>query len=161
MLLLLLIVWTVLTGLVSANHLQDCRKDGFDPWQLACSTCDLLPLAHHPRCRQCCQPYRDIPLRHRPYAAAVVVGDERSEQLRLLRQDNWASLVAAKGEDAIRFELQTLVRPTIWFYQEPLTAQATPEQAEEVIALDGWTREDMVDMLTALLPDKKTKTSWW
>lgn len=92
----------------------DCRVAGFDPWQLACSTCVLLKeysfsAAASTTCRQCCQDYKDIARRiQKPYKVAVLLvsssallqGDGDSELSQFLRED-WDALIQSKGSSRL------------------------------------------------------------
>jgi hypothetical protein len=93
---LALIVTTPTASATAIISDADCRAQGFDPWQLACSTCDELALFFTKKgnegssatatsaakknneniihvCRQCCQAYKDTPRIQKPYAAAVLL----------------------------------------------------------------------------------------
>ncbi|GKY92959.1 hypothetical protein MPSEU_000264700 [Mayamaea pseudoterrestris] len=96
----------------------DCRTHGFDPWQLACSTCDLLESyvttkdVHSDTaiatCRQCCQVYKDAAATTRmekPFEAAVLVYSRRSssapqdDELGQFLSQDWDKLVELKNND--------------------------------------------------------------
>jgi hypothetical protein len=59
-----------------AVSLESCRQSGFDPLQLACDTCDLLPETVVNKCRDCCQPFRNVNAKAKRYEAAVLVHPE-------------------------------------------------------------------------------------
>lgn len=59
-----------------AASLESCRQSGFDPLQLACSTCDLLPESVVNKCQECCQPFRNVNAKAKRYEAAVLVHSE-------------------------------------------------------------------------------------
>lgn len=53
--------------------IQQCRLAGFDPMQLACSTCAILPESVESKCRSCCQPFWNVKTKTKRYEAAVLV----------------------------------------------------------------------------------------
>ena len=88
------------------NLKDSCRADGFDPWQLACDTCEILLLAPeladaHKRCLECCQEWKSSkPLVTKPYHSAVLVyranANDDSEMEQFLR-DHWDDVLKKKG----------------------------------------------------------------
>jgi hypothetical protein len=153
---------------------RDCRADGWDPTQLACATCDLLPTDNTPlqtRCRACCQDVRDTAYTVKPYQAAVlVVPAQLPEEVQKLVDDDWEALVAAKGGTA-RLRKMGGSRSSggqsyffaappvyVYFFNDAATAATATSEAlaaalaQESMALTGWKREDMRDMLQTLLP---------
>ena len=105
------------TAVAATTTLSDaeCRAHGFDPWQLACSTCDLLQSYTIPSqaanvdtiCRQCCQAYKDTFRIEKPFEAAVLLhsksmasmaaGGVDDELAQFLKQD-WDELAATKNK---------------------------------------------------------------
>jgi hypothetical protein len=161
----------LLTVAVAAQTVAECRQEGLDPTQLACGTCDRLPTEFHTRCRACCRDLRDISSLTQPYAAAVLVVPAHAapEEVRKLLEDDWDTLVAAKGAARLRIlsssssgggQAYFFSAPPVYvhFFRESAVAAAakTPEAlaaaAHESVALAGWQREDMRDMLQTLLP---------
>jgi hypothetical protein len=183
------------------DWLSGCRDVGYDPYQLACSTCELIVLPVDSRdnegCLRCCQRYKDVERIRKPYEAAVLVLHHHQHQhhkasaaskgeFEQFLDEDWAKLVAAKGENRLlqlqdpqldRFpSLLAGGGPTGGFYFHMPVAtllffdsfdavsahkqngrknggdDALLESAKEVIKLDGWKRDDIRDMLTALLP---------
>ena len=66
----------------SSSWVLQCRQQGFDPWQLACGTCELLQQTFsspeseksiYKQCLQCCQSYKDTAHIRKPYEAAVLM----------------------------------------------------------------------------------------
>jgi hypothetical protein len=53
--------------------IESCHEDGFDPVQLACPTCDILPESVDSKCRACCQPYKTVKTQTKRYACAVLL----------------------------------------------------------------------------------------
>lgn len=156
----------------TGDWLVECRKQGFDPWQLACQTCSLLPTDHTNNCLACCQSYKDTERIRKPYEAAVLVvhRDPSPEgELQQFLRDDWDDLAVAKGSrlskteqtiqmQYLQFSFFHVPSATLLFFDQPRTTtdstnfETMSEQAREVIRLDGWKRGDMRDMLKALLP---------
>lgn len=90
--------------------IEGCRRNGFDPGQLACVTCDLMPSDEtKATCLTCCQSYKDVILTgggrfDKPHQAAILVlpqGMPVPEEVQKLLNDNWNELVEAKGLDRL------------------------------------------------------------
>jgi hypothetical protein len=168
------------------DWLSSCRRRGFDPFQLACSTCQdqllrrLLPSSSVDRCIECCQSYKDVERIRRPYEAAVLIthnvkqgGSSGGEIDQFLAHD-WDELVELKGDSRLARKQERLDRiPSLqsgyYFFHVPVATllfldstelldskdvnvNSLVENAKEVIRLDGWKRDDVRDMLKALLP---------
>lgn len=160
--------------------LEACRKVGFDPWQLACETCDLLPPSktnNKITCQDCCQSYKTSDRMTKPYESAVLVhlpkgshprGDTEMDQF---LDEDLATLVKQKGskriitlehtdESSRSQSLFYMMRPRqsqqiLWFdtiVSNGQSLKAYKNQAKEIIPLDGYKRDDIKDMITTLLP---------
>lgn len=148
-----------------------CRELGFDTYNLACSTCNLLPSEEHKaNCKACCESFRDLSTIQKPYEAAVLVvpGQSRvSEELQKLLQEDWDDIVESKGKSRLRLVEKSSGSQALFFSAPPiflhlyadakktstLTSISQLEAtAQESIVLNGWKREDIRDMLQALLP---------
>ena len=57
----------------SSIAIESCRKAGFDPLQLSCKTCDILPQKIISKCKACCQSFRGVEKRTQRYEAAVLL----------------------------------------------------------------------------------------
>jgi hypothetical protein len=165
--------------------LESCRDDGFDPWQLSCETCDLLPTTNgdnvvknpRRRCLECCQTYKTSATLTKPYESAVLVhreqaSDSHSEMAQFL-DEHWNDLVATKGskrllkivrEDASMSTGLWFRRPApqllLWFdsvVSPGLKLKEYKETAKEAIQLDGYKKDEIRDMLTAMLPGGKAE----
>jgi hypothetical protein len=153
------------------NWIHSCQALGFDPWTLHCHTCDLLPWeAWQAPCRTCCQSYKDVERITKPYEAAVLAVSEhdRNTEMDDFLRDDWDTLVESKGrENLVRvtkgqeatrhFFYFTLSPSVLFFFDQPLpkggiSYDQAQKKAKETIYLDGWKRDDIRDMLTALLP---------
>jgi hypothetical protein len=53
--------------------INSCRLAGFDPMQLSCSTCDILPESVVSKCRACCQSFWNVKAKTKRYEAAVLL----------------------------------------------------------------------------------------
>lgn len=162
--------------------LEYCRSVGFDPWQLSCETCDLLPTRNNiqKNCNACCQSYKTSERMTKPYESAVLVHRDGSSsrlshnadsEMDQFLNEHWNDLVKQKGsnrlsklvrDDSASSARFMLMRPPsqmlLWFdtIVEPgLKMKEYKEAAKEIIYLDGYKKDDMKDMLSTLLPDKK------
>lgn len=173
--------WTlVFFSIVSPHSCQsaklsvsECRERGFDSSNLACATCDLLPLyplEHQASCLKCCQSFRDVDMIQKPYEKAILVtaGRQAGEEIAKLLQDDWDGLVAEKGKDRLQMiespgltgnHFYFSAAPSFIFFFDNLQAvssstsiESLEKAAAETILLKGWKREDMKDMLQVLLP---------
>jgi hypothetical protein len=143
-----------------------CRALGFDPWQLSCETCDLLPEIVVSNCQACCQSYKTLEKRTHRYQGCVILHSFSPEIDTLLRED-LDNILAQKGTDRLRVlnagrgaNMYHQPQPSaiMWFDELPPAGadiNKLRENAKETIILDGWKRDDVRDMLLALLPDKK------
>lgn len=162
---------------------EQCRAWGFDPSNLSCDTCSLLfedeessssLSSFYPECKTCCQKWRKNPLlrpthyhqqestdgrrtnRHAIYrSAAVVAGSamvERLPEVKEFFEQDLADLVKLKGEHALGTnEVHHMQPPVLLFFKGP--KETGGPDADEVILLDKWKRDDIRDLLTNLLPD--------
>jgi hypothetical protein len=169
------------SSLQPSDWISTCHKQGFDPWTLHCQTCSLLqPLQQASAdttivstCLACCQSYKDVDRITKPYEAAVLaVSDhDRNTEMDDFLRDDWENLVKtkgetrlariAKGQEASRHFFYFTVSPSVLFFlddklgknaQRKETFASVKERAKETIYLDGWKRDDIRDMLAALLP---------
>jgi hypothetical protein len=160
---------------------EDCRQQGFDTTQLACDTCKILPSPQHQSiCYTCCQSFRNIPTIQKPYEAAILVipsGPQQSEEITKFVQDDWEDLVTQKGKHRLHlvqdttssktsnnFFFSAMLQPTHLFFlnhvdqatkvmsSSSVSVSQLEKIATETILLTGWKREDIRDMLQALLP---------
>jgi hypothetical protein len=163
----------VLSTLASAaDWVSDCRNGGFDPANLACSTCALLPIDLQPECHSCCARWLDTPRTTKPYTSAVLLqrGKAGGELESFLKED-WEGVldtVTAKrlrklqvsgGGASFSSPYSFFARPVpsqIFFYDTPMTTandEATLAMtAADVYDLDVLKRDDIKDMLLTLLP---------
>ena len=153
-------------------HATECRQKGFDTSNLACTTCDLLDAQPQLKatCLACCLPLRDISMITKPYEAAILVvpgGGAASEEVQKLLNDDWDALVERKGTTRLRRAETSAAQQQSFFYGPPPaylyffdindharanTLREFQALATESILLAGWKREDIRDMLDALLP---------
>jgi hypothetical protein len=159
----------------AADWVATCRSQGFDPEQLACSTCDILPLHFTDECRACCQEWLDTPHMNKPYEAAILVDrGSLSTELSQFLTDDWDSVVSNKGgASRLRrveqyptlggsarsqsFFSSTYQPSTILFFNDKAEAKEKDvdlltSKAVETVSLDGMKRDDIKNMLLALLP---------
>ena len=80
---------TITTTTISALFLiENCKHAGFDPLQLACTTCTLLPKKHQSKCEDCCQSYKTLEKQSKRYEVAILVNTGFPEAVQeLLKED--------------------------------------------------------------------------
>ena len=154
--------------------LNDCRNAGFDPMQLACTTCELLPPKHQTKCGECCQSYKTLEKRSKRYEMAYLLNTGYPESVREFVREDKDKVLEQKGDS--RFHVQDYAvdrnmmgmmgmfqqEPSaIFWFDEPIDIDADLQQivqsADEITVLTGrgLGRDDMRDMLLTLLPDKQ------
>lgn len=146
---------------------KGCRDLGFEMTNLACSTCELFTDANQmSNCRACCQSFRDISMIRKPYEGAVLAipsGKQSvSEEVKIFLEEDFQRLVEAKGNNRL-----TLVETSsgsshnfffaiapvyLHFFDDQKKMSGDLRDAQESISLHGWKREDIREMLQALLP---------
>lgn len=165
---LLLGATTVMVRADGEATVADCRSWGLDPDQLACGTCQLLPVEHVRHCQQCCQSWLDTKRITKPYEAAVLVdrsGGGGGDVATFVDED-WDEVRKVKGSSRLhRIKAETgqhnffYSRPSqLLFFDKPISSNEQSDitglsrEAVETVNLDGMKREDMKDMLLTLLP---------
>jgi hypothetical protein len=145
----------------SGGYARDCMDAGFDPWQLACSTCNVLPELVKIKCLSCCQSFKTLEKQAHHYKAALLLDNGISAAVdellnedydKLLEQRKGLQVRKAQGGGMFRTEPSAI----FWFDEPPEVGEnvATLKTlASEVMILDGLNRDDLRDMLLALLPD--------
>ena len=153
--------------------LEECKALGFDPFQLACDTCKLLPAPAQSSCEACCQPYKSIEnQRTHRYAGAVLFhsdgggfGGGLSSEVSTFLEEDLETVHSQKGKS--RLQLLELNGGGSLFHRQPSGIfffddmpsslqdfRKLQQEAKEIIIIDGWKRDDIRDMILALLPDK-------
>ena len=149
--------------------LEECKALGFDPFQLACDTCKLLPASAQSSCEACCQPYKSIEnQRTHRYAGAVLFhsdGGGLSSEVSTFLEEDLENVHSQKGKS--RLQLLELSGGGSLFHRQPSGIfffddipsslqdfRKLQQEAKEIIIVDGWKRDDIRDMILALLPDK-------
>lgn len=158
------------TGAIA--KLEQCREWGFDPFDLSCETCNLLPETDNAgmqlklklNCEQCCQSFKTTSKGTRRYGHAVLVrgnDDERGGEIADFLGEDVTKVTDEKGNC-----FEVITSPSLGaYYRMPAQLFLFDEKpasynqndltkAKERIVLDGWKRDDLKDMLLALLPDK-------
>jgi hypothetical protein len=147
---------------------ESCRNAGFDPWQLSCSTCDLLPASVTAKCKSCCLSYKTLEKRTHRYEAAVLVHANIANyfpEIDSLLNEDLEGLLEKKGEQRLVVKKTSgggnMYQPNpsiiFWFDEIPsadLDVYELESKSVESMVLDGWKRDDVRDMLLALLPDQ-------
>jgi hypothetical protein len=161
----------IVTGTLAADWLTACTESGFQPEQLACQTCTVLPNEFVEQCERCCQSWLDVKRIAKPYAAAVLVDRGSSGDVETFFKENWHEVLAIKGAHQLQ-KIDTpreqkyqffMARPSqVLFFDDSssiitgnklkVDLSTLMETAKEVVNLDGMKREDIKDMLLTLLP---------
>lgn len=165
-------------------YTEDCKNSGFDPSQLSCSTCELLPKHHTRKCEECCQEYLTLEKQSKRYKTAILVDTGSKGVQELLNEDLDKIFERKRGlhivvnKDDSKNDLMMMMMmnvqpdpdPSIicWFEQNisddellvsiennPSSLDLLIDQADEVVALDGLGRDDLREMLFDLLPEKE------
>jgi len=159
----------------AADWIQECRTTGFDPEQLACSTCAILPSQVQDSCRACCSEWLGTERISKPYQAAVLVerGSGGGEVGGFLKEE-WENVVQEKGASRLkhiqdenggaaagRFSLMMYggFLPSVLLFFDSMEVMSKTNDiskltaaAKESISLDGLEKADLKDMLLTLLP---------
>lgn len=175
---------TTKTTTAALSFIENCKRSGFDPLQLACTTCAILPKQHRGRCESCCQSYKTLEKRSKRYETAILVNTGHPESVGELLRDDKDGILERKGSsrflvrdvgaemDAMRMMGMFQREPSVilWFdgdddYSngggdfdpEAATVSELAAKADETTFLTGrgLGRDDIRDMLLALLPDKE------
>jgi hypothetical protein len=151
-----------------APSVDSCRTAGFDPYQLACTTCDLLPLDHQETCRSCCVAYKAMEKTSRRYHAAMLLHTHQAAsyypELSTMINEDWDELVRQKGSDRLVLkDISEMAyhRPCILWFQEPLSTKAVKSMnlvelqglASDRVDLYGWKRDDVREMIKAIVQE--------
>lgn len=167
-LLTLTVITSSLLVMVGADRIDfdKCRQAGFDPYQLSCGTCDLLPGRVLEQCQSCCLSYKTLEKRTQRYQAAVIAhpksGMSYYPEIDSLVGEDWEELVSQKGDNRLIFkDTSREPRPSalFWFNEIPkssLSTEELKEKADEMVLLQGWKRDDVREMLKAILPDQES-----
>mmetsp|Transcript_18403 Transcript_18403/g.40074 ORF Transcript_18403/g.40074 Transcript_18403/m.40074 type:complete len:237 (-) Transcript_18403:366-1076(-) len=163
------------------SYIEGCKRSGFDPLQLACTTCTILPANHQSRCNDCCQSYKTLEKQSKRYQLAIlVVNPGVPEAVKELLRDDKDRILERKGpkrfmvhdksddeEDEMARMMGMLYgrrqEPSgiLWFDKPPprrsLSLEELSDMADDFTVLAsghrGLGRDDIRDMLLTLLPD--------
>jgi hypothetical protein len=165
-LLALVLAYTALR--TSASMMVDsCVAQGFDPSNLSCDTCVLLQSTdYHLQCLDCCQSYKTLDSKTSRYGAAVLVHvPGQNEEVDEFVRAEMKAIQATKDGVTLHSSSQGggmgfySMRPSIlYLFKDKLVGMTTQEYAaaaQEQIVLHGWSKDDLKDMILALLPDRK------
>mmetsp|Transcript_59871 Transcript_59871/g.66984 ORF Transcript_59871/g.66984 Transcript_59871/m.66984 type:complete len:203 (-) Transcript_59871:129-737(-) len=169
---------TTTTTKTAWSDIKNCKRSGFDPSQLSCSTRKLLPKRHTNKCEECCQEYITLEKQSKRYKTAILVNtgypkavlEFLNEDMDKIREEK-IGLHIKNVDNSVSNELMMMMmmnqpEPSsiLWFEKslsddELLSSDDTSyvniltDQADEVMTLDGMGRDDFREMLLALLPD--------
>ena len=163
------------------SAVTSCRKYGFDPWQLSCETCTILPYESSSpviaKCMSCCQSYKTLTKRTQAYQGAILLHSDAAAnffpEIDRFVEEDVEKVLEQKGND--RFRVITFQgggggmfgRPQpsaiLWlddlppsnFGEDGQSIYDLQNLAKETIILDGWKRDEVREMLLAILPDKQ------
>lgn len=162
------------TATSALSFLKDCRSSGFDPIQLACTTCSILPEKYQIKCMDCCQSYKTLEKRSKRYEMAYLLNTGFPESVREFVREDKDGILEQKGSSRFHVEDYAVDRnmmgmmgmfqqepSAIFWFDKPTSFDAPLDEilqnADEITVLSGrgLGRDDMRDMLLTLLPDKK------
>mmetsp|Transcript_16880 Transcript_16880/g.23466 ORF Transcript_16880/g.23466 Transcript_16880/m.23466 type:complete len:201 (+) Transcript_16880:100-702(+) len=156
----------------SSLYESKCQEWGFDVYQLSCETCDIMPPKHQSNCQACCQSWKTLETRTERYGYAIMVeGSYMSENLQEFVNED---IEKVKEATSFRFSLIPSSdksmgggfgrmggmmmggsSPQLYFFEsQPSNVQdesTFATQAKKTIDLQAWKRDDVRDMLMALL----------
>jgi hypothetical protein len=77
-------------------------------------------------------------------------------------EEDWGGLMEQKGEKRLILKDTSDVPRIIWFQELPKNAESMSVEelvklAPETVVLTGWKRDDIREMLKAILPDQEAK----
>lgn len=157
------------TFMTTTMYIEKCKKAGFDPLQLACSTCSILPASVQDTCQFCCQSYKTLDAQATRYVGAILVDTGSSQALQeFINEDRELVWKQKKGIQRKEIDVggggggmfQFYAQPSLvlWYDKDPPSETGSLEKlskaAVEITTLDGLGRDDIREMLLALLPDK-------
>ena len=121
------------------------------------------------KCLQCCQTYKTLEKRTHRYEGAVILHanlpnlfpeidsflEEDLEKIQKQKGKNRLKVVQVGGGGGMMFQQPSVI---LWFDESLPSNQDSDiyelqRKSKESIMLDGWKRDDVRDMLLALLPD--------
>ncbi|MGK3745962.1 MAG: hypothetical protein ACI8RD_014339 [Bacillariaceae sp.] len=172
------------TAATELSYIKNCKLAGFDPSQLSCTTCKLLPKQHKNECEECCSSYKTLDKQSKRYKAAILIDTGSKAVEELLNEDKDVILEQKTGlhikkvnigggNDMMMQMMMMQPEPSIilWFEKSPydeddgqlLSSSASDDtfldsltgQADEVMILDGLGRDDIREMLMDLLPNRE------
>ena len=164
----------------AADAVASCRNAGFDPWQLSCETCNILPYdSSSPvisKCLSCCQSYKTLEKRTHAYQGAILLHSNAAgffPEIDSFVDEDLEKIAEQKGEERFRVikfpgggrGMFNHPQPSaiLWFDEKPPKNEDSAgtsifelqNLAKETIILDGWKRDEVREMLLAILPDKQ------
>jgi hypothetical protein len=156
------------TETTTSLYIENCKRAGFDPWHLACDTCTILPTSVQETCQYCCQSYKTLDSQATRYAGAILIDTGSSSALEeFYREDKdivWNQKKGIKrkkadmGGSGGMFQLYAQPSLILWYDKDPPSESSSleklSEDAVEIMTLDGLGRDDIREMLLALLPDQ-------
>ena len=171
----ILVAWLVGMSVVAhatpIDWVADCRDSGFDPDQLACQTCDILPIQFITKCQSCCQSWLDTKRISKPYAGAILIDRGTGGDVASFLKEDWDEILTTKGKNRLlrlpatsdhsQYSLFMMRPSQLLFFDDAsvltnrkLTADlpSLVKLAADSYNLDGMKREDMKDMILTLIP---------
>mmetsp|Transcript_28077 Transcript_28077/g.50846 ORF Transcript_28077/g.50846 Transcript_28077/m.50846 type:complete len:174 (+) Transcript_28077:90-611(+) len=153
-----------------ANLLDSCRSRGFDPLQLSCDTCTLLPQQHKSNCLECCQSFQTLHGQPQRFPFAVLLYNGQNEEIMKFMDECLKKVHHVKGSHRLVVEkapsgaslFQMMSSTVYWMEQVPpnmngktldTKLQVYENMAKEQVIVEGWQKADLEDMLLTILED--------
>jgi hypothetical protein len=170
-----LIGWTTVLAAdesqTTNTYVNNCLRSGFDPWQLSCSTCSILPESVRETCLSCCQSFKTLDKKARRYGGAILVSTGYPSSVEEFLKEDSEKILNQKAGLHIKnvdggggmFQFQARPSAILWYdnndnLQDGVNSRSLESlftNAVEVFTLDGLSRDDIREMFEALLPDRK------
>ena len=155
---------------VFANLQDSCQSRGFDPLQLSCDTCALLPKQHESDCLECCQSFVTLHGQPQRFPFAVLLYNTQNEEMRKFIDESLTQVHHVKGSHRLevvkapgRANMFQMMPSTVyWMEQAPPSTSGKSidaklgiyeSMAKEQVIVEGWQKADLEDMLLTILED--------
>lgn len=164
-------IFLVLLDSIFANLQDSCHSRGFDPLQLSCDTCTLLPQKQlQSDCLECCQSFQTLHGQPQRFPFAVLLYNNQNEEMMKFMDESLPQVHHVKGSHRLVVQeapsgvsmFQRMPSIVYWMDQAPprtngqsldVKLQVYESMAKEQVTVEGWQKADLEDMLLTLLED--------